>query len=141
MENFYDLDTMRASGGKEGYCWSCGNLVPNPPRMRIGRQIVMLNHDTKLYPHHLEQTKLYDFSAPVAEVTRHPTNPNLWGLRNLSTAQWTSTLRDGSMREGDARECVVEGARQARLLRPGRPTGGQGVRLRDRAHGRRRAHR
>ena len=34
----------------------------------------------------------------------------------------------------------LEGPRQARLLRPGRPAPGQGLRLRHRGHGRRRAH-
>ena len=39
MENFYDLDTLRAYG-KLSPCWSCKRDVPLPPRMRIGRKLV-----------------------------------------------------------------------------------------------------
>lgn len=48
----------------------------------------MLNYDTKLYPHHIDSQKKYDFSRPVAEVTRHPTDPSKWGLKNLTNEKW-----------------------------------------------------
>jgi RsiW-degrading membrane proteinase PrsW (M82 family) len=35
----------------------------------------------------------------VAEVTRHPTDPNLLGLKNLSTASWTASTSAGETRE------------------------------------------
>ncbi len=35
----------------------------------------------------------------VAEVTRHPSNPNLLGLRNLSTASWKASTSTGESRE------------------------------------------
>ncbi|MFZ0818423.1 MAG: PrsW family glutamic-type intramembrane protease [Candidatus Acidiferrales bacterium] len=35
----------------------------------------------------------------VAEVTRHPTNPNLLGLRNLSTVSWRASTSTGETRE------------------------------------------
>lgn len=56
----------------------------------------MLNHDTKLYPHHIDDRRMYDFSAPIAEVTKHPTEPNVWGLKNLSTETWISTTSAGA---------------------------------------------
>jgi hypothetical protein len=62
-----------------------------PPRIRIGKSVVMLNHDTKLYPHHVDDGRLYDFSAPVAAVAVHPANPNIWGLKNLSQDKWFIT--------------------------------------------------
>ena len=43
--------------------------------------VVMLNHDTLLYPHHLDTERRYEF-APVAEITQR--NPQVWGLRNRS---------------------------------------------------------
>ena len=46
----------------------------------------MLNHDAKLYAHHLTGgNDLADFLQPVAEVNRHPRDPNVWGLKNAST--------------------------------------------------------
>ena len=98
-ENFYDSDTLKASGGKPQYCWSCRQVLHWPFRIRIGKNIIMLNHDTKLYPHHLNIQRAYDFSRPVAEVTQHPTNPGLWGLRNLSNERWIMTKADGAIQE------------------------------------------
>ncbi len=41
----------------------------------------------------------HDFSSPVAEVTQHPSNPTLWGLKNLGNDAWVATLPDGTTRE------------------------------------------
>jgi len=75
-------------------CWSCGRAVPMPLALRIGRFTVMLNHDARVYPHHLRTD--YDFSAPIAEVAQHPQRPGVWGLRNLSNQPWTVVGGDGA---------------------------------------------
>ncbi|MBN2390764.1 MAG: protein kinase [Anaerolineae bacterium] len=98
-ENFYDLAVLKASGGKPGMCWSCKNDLALPPRLRVGDAVVMLNYNTRLYPHHVDPDKAYDFSTPVAEVTRHPSNPNIWGLRNLTLEKWVITLDDGTIKD------------------------------------------
>jgi hypothetical protein len=95
LENFYDADKLKATGGNPGLCWSCAAQLMLPPRIRINKQVVMLNYDTQLFPHHIEDGRLYDFSKPVAAVTQHPTNKNLWGLKNLSQGKWVSTGTDG----------------------------------------------
>jgi hypothetical protein len=59
----------------------------------------MLNHNTRLFPHHIIPQKLYDFSAPFAEVTRHPLNPNKWGLKNMSEENWTVIDMNGSLKD------------------------------------------
>jgi DNA-binding helix-hairpin-helix protein with protein kinase domain len=94
-ENFYDSDALKASGGTPAPCWNCKKQLLLPPRIRIGKQVVMLNHDTKLFPHHIDpNNRSYDFSHPVAEVTRHPKDPNIWGLKNISDSKWNSTVGD-----------------------------------------------
>jgi hypothetical protein len=98
-ENFYDAEALQSSGGTPGDCWSCRGALRLPARLRIGRNVVMLNHDTKLYPHHLDAQRLYDFSTPMAEVNRHPTNLALWGLKNLSGDKWVSRMADGTIRD------------------------------------------
>ncbi|MGC9520552.1 MAG: protein kinase domain-containing protein [Anaerolineae bacterium] len=95
LENFYDVEALRASGGQLGTCWSCDGVLSLPPRIRIDDAIVLLNHDTKLYPHHVDDNRLYDFSKPIAEVAQHPTQPGVWGLRNLSDQKWTATTDGG----------------------------------------------
>ncbi len=98
-ENFYDIAALKATGGKPGGCWSCGSELVLPPRLRVGDAIIMLNYNTKLYPHHVDPDRMYDFSVPLAEVTRHPQNPNIWGLKNLSVEKWIVTLDDGSIKD------------------------------------------
>jgi hypothetical protein len=58
----------------------------------------MLNHDTKLYERHLDSLASSESGEAVAEVSRHPSDPRRWGLKNLSNSSWTATLADGSSR-------------------------------------------
>lgn len=99
VENFYDSDALRASGGQPGPCWSCKCVLTLPYRIRIERGVIMLNHDTQLYPHHLDPQRLYDFSQPLAVVQQHPQNPSLWGLKNQSPVKWVITTPDGTIRD------------------------------------------
>jgi hypothetical protein len=59
----------------------------------------MLNHDTQLFPHHVDDQKLYDFSSPVASISKHPTNPAIWGLKNLSQVRWVITNTEGVVKD------------------------------------------
>ncbi len=94
-ENFYDADALRARG-TPGSCWACSQGLRLPPRLRIGRSIVVLNHDSKLFPHHVDDQRLYDFSHPVAIVSQHPRDPSIWGLTNTSTEKWVISSAAGT---------------------------------------------
>jgi len=107
-ENFYAAAALQAPGGKPGSCWSCNKQVQLPPRIRIGNTVVMLNHDTQLFPHHIDDQRMYDFSQPVAAVTRHPQEPSIWGLKNLCDEKWVITTADGAIKD-------VEPGRSTRL--------------------------
>jgi serine/threonine protein kinase len=98
MENFYDPDVLKQTG-RAGSCWSCKSDIQLPPRIRIGKNVIMLNYDTKLFPHHIDEQRLYDFSQPVAEVARHPTNQSIWGLKNLSQDKWVATSAEGKVKD------------------------------------------
>jgi serine/threonine protein kinase len=99
LENFYDSIAVKANSGNPGLCWACAAQLRLPPRIRIEKSVVMLNHNTQLFPHHIDDQKLYDFSAPVAAVAVHPTNPNVWGLKNLSKDNWFITDTAGNVKE------------------------------------------
>lgn len=99
-ENFYDPQVLKASGGKLQTCWSCNQPVPLPPRLRLGTDtLIMLNLNTRLFFHHLDGDKLYDFSTPVAEVIQHPKDPKTRGLKNLSREKWVITNVAGAVKD------------------------------------------
>jgi eukaryotic-like serine/threonine-protein kinase len=99
LENFYDADRLKAMSGNPGLCWSCAAQLTLPPRIRIGKNTVMLNYDTQLFPHHIDDSRLYDFSQPVAAITQHQTNKNVWGVKNLSREKWVTTAPDGKVKD------------------------------------------
>jgi serine/threonine protein kinase len=109
LENFYDIDSLKTSN-KLNPCWNCQKPLKTPPRIRIGRHIVMLNHDTQLFPHHIEPQKTYDFSQPIAAVKQHPKNPNIWGLKNLSAEKWVVTTAEGSIKDVTSGQSVTMAA-------------------------------
>ncbi len=100
-QNFYDVEALEKNGGKPNPCWKCKKEVQLPFRLRINDNIIMLNHDTQLYPHHVDGHRKYDFSRPVAVVTRHPKDPNVWGLKNVSQEKWVLTKQGAPMQEVD----------------------------------------
>jgi DNA-binding helix-hairpin-helix protein with protein kinase domain len=95
--NFYDQVALREAGGSPPACWACKKPVTLPFRIRLGRGVVMLNHDTQLFPHHVEPGQEYVFDHPVAEVTRHPKKPGQWGLKNLGHTKWTLAGDNGQV--------------------------------------------
>lgn len=97
-ENFYDPDALRASGGVMPNCWKCRRQLVLPPRIRIGKKTtVMLNSEAKLFGYHLTESQAAA-TITFAEVSRHPTDPDRVGLKNLTMQSWTATLKDGSVR-------------------------------------------
>lgn len=96
---FCDTGLLNSSAPISLRCWSCKRPVTLPFYLRGIAGIVMLNRDTKLYPHHINADCLYDFKEPVAEVTRHPTDQTIWGLRNLADSTWTAVVKDGAVRK------------------------------------------
>jgi DNA-binding helix-hairpin-helix protein with protein kinase domain len=93
-QNFADLDGPVAA--KPRLCWLCKKPERLPMHLRLDKQIVMLNNDTKVFPHHVDDQRSYDFKQPVAEVSRHPKDPNRWGLKNLTKTPWTATPPDAA---------------------------------------------
>ena len=92
-ENFHDHEA------DNDRCWSCRRELRLPPRVRIGKNFVMLNHDTLLFAHHVDEEKKYDFTQPVAAVTKHPIDPEIWGLKNISMQTWSTTNQKGEVKD------------------------------------------
>lgn len=97
-ENFYDKLNVIADN-KLKACWSCGKNIQLPPILKTNRKVIMLNHDTVLFSHHISKETKLDFSNPVASITQHPSEKNVWGLKNLSNTKWTSETTEGVIKE------------------------------------------
>jgi DNA-binding helix-hairpin-helix protein with protein kinase domain len=106
-ENFYDPEALRESGGRLAVCWACQAELRLPPRLRLGRHVVVLNHDTQLFPHHLDEQRRYDFSQPAAAMTPHPTDTSIWGLRNLSAEKWVIVAGGGTTEVAPGRSVAL----------------------------------
>lgn len=52
--------------------------------------------------HHVDDHKRWDFSEAIAIVTQHPSNPNIWGRKNLSN--------DGLVKDMETGRSVTLGA-------------------------------
>ncbi len=100
QESFYCAETYEESGRVEP-CWSCGRVPALPPHVRIGSRLVMLNRDSRLFPHHIDVSRQYDFTAPVAAVVENPNRPGQWGLQNLSPHTWWITAPHAAARSID----------------------------------------
>ncbi|PKL75405.1 MAG: serine/threonine protein kinase, partial [Candidatus Melainabacteria bacterium HGW-Melainabacteria-1] len=99
-ENFYERENVSPTSA--GQCWSCQQSLQLPMRMRLDQsELVMLNRDTRLYPHHTLSASRYDYTQPEAEMAQHPQNPQIWGLKNLSQRRWVLTMADGSLKDVD----------------------------------------
>lgn len=98
-ENFYDAAALNGSGAQPPTCWRCTRSIQLPVHIRLAKHTVMLNHDTQLFPHHVDDGRLYDFSQPIAAITPHLTDSRLWGLKNLSSEKWVSTTANGRIRD------------------------------------------
>lgn len=101
------------SCGKENFfkkkliCWACGANISPPPRLNIKGQLVMLNHNSAVYAHHLHGN--FDFETVVGKLSKHPTQPGKWGLTNLTADNWTFTTPKGDT-------SIIEPGKNAPLL-------------------------
>jgi len=99
-ENFVEDEPPGAGNPKtwqDRACWHCDAPVPIPLMLRVRGHYLALTRDSKMFPHHTDADRLYDFSTPVGEVAEHPSRPGIWGLRNLSEEKWVATGSDGAM--------------------------------------------
>lgn len=85
-------------------CWSCGRLTGRPLMVELNGYRIVLNEATTITRHHLAHDYTYD--QTIAEVAQNPSNPNVWGLRNVSAKRWTVELPDGNGFEVDPMRSV-----------------------------------
>ena len=87
------FDAQKHDNGIAQTCWNCKSTVPMPATLIVGKSRVLLQIDAKLYAHHIYGN--FDMNTVVGSVVQNPKNPNLWGIRNESTENWTYIKPDG----------------------------------------------
>jgi DNA-binding helix-hairpin-helix protein with protein kinase domain len=85
-------------------CWHCRQALARPPRLLIthaaGQQCVLLGKGAKLLRRHVKPASAEPDQATVlGEVVQHPTDPQIWGIRNLTANPWDAALPDGTPRQ------------------------------------------
>lgn len=89
-------------GGPADCAW-CRQPLVNPMRLHFTADMEpVLCSGSEIFLHHVEESRSLNsisFADPVAVVTRHPAHPEILGLRNLTTVEWTATTTDGTLRQ------------------------------------------
>ncbi len=62
MENFYDLEIIRTKGELHK-CILCGDDLRLPPRIRINKQIIVLDDNKEIYENHLDQDEMSNLTV------------------------------------------------------------------------------
>ena len=87
------LDENKENLGVAHTCWNCQSSVAVPASIVIGKNRVVINKDTKLYQHHINSNG--DMDTVIGSISINPNNPNIWGIRNDGTDNWTYIKADG----------------------------------------------
>jgi len=79
-------------------CIHCKREIPRPSVLSVKKYNVVLFPGKKLYRCHADSNS-DDYDEVCGEVIRNPSNPQIWGLKNLSRMTWTAKLLDGSTKQ------------------------------------------
>lgn len=78
-------------------CKYCGSTLQTPFRLKTDNDEIFINYDTILYPYHFDIRK-YKITSPIGSVAKHPTHPDVWGLKNTSEKDWKRISSNGKSR-------------------------------------------
>jgi hypothetical protein len=71
-----------------------------------GKLFVLLSKDAQILKRHVDPLAQDDGNTVIGKVVQSRTNPNLWGIANLTQTPWTGTLPDGSVKEYGPQKAV-----------------------------------
>ncbi len=87
------FDEAKAEAGQDHACWNCGRIVQHPVMLVAGKSRVLLRHGAKLYNHNVYGD--YDMDTVAGELVQNPNNPGFWGIKNVTSENWTYIRADG----------------------------------------------
>ena len=86
---FHDLDATEPVR-----CQSCDRPLPRPLVLVIGRRRLVVSRHLRFGAE--VTAALPSPGPPIAEAVPHPSEPDRFGLKNLTEVTWTVTMADGS---------------------------------------------
>lgn len=97
-ENFWQAETAPL------HCWHCHQPIPLPPRMRFtyrsGTHTLLLAANTHLLTRHINpHSDATNATNVVGQVQQHPTNPQILGIRNLTSTPWHAIFANGKRKQ------------------------------------------
>jgi DNA-binding helix-hairpin-helix protein with protein kinase domain len=93
-------------------CWHCKNQIYVPPKLVFahvrGRHYLLLTNETKIMKRHVDPlaSEAEEMSL-IGQVVQNPSNPQVWGIRNMTQNPWTATFADGSTKEIASQKAVT----------------------------------
>ncbi|MBF0098540.1 MAG: protein kinase [Magnetococcales bacterium] len=97
-ENF----SRHSASQEQALCWHCRTALVMPPRLQVKHArgthsftLLLGKPLSTLFTHPEEEEKARIFG----EVSQHPNNPHIWGIRNLTPHSWQLRFPDGSRKE------------------------------------------
>ncbi len=90
QENFQD-EPARSTP-----CWNCKNELTRSQTLRLANGDISASAENMIYPHHFDKHKPPQLEDPVAQVVKHPSDPSILGLKNLTDQSWNAILTNGS---------------------------------------------
>ena len=81
-------------------CWKCNTPFSVPPKLLVqtasGQRCLLLSKNAQLLGRHLQPLSEEKAADVVGQVVQNPSDPAVWGLRNLSATPWIVTFPDGT---------------------------------------------
>lgn len=81
--------------GEQAACWSCGEDLTEATTMELAAGRVAISSDNELHGYHFDNLSSENLNHPVAKVVAHPNDPDILGLRNLTSQRWRAERLDG----------------------------------------------
>jgi len=91
-ENFYDFNASSPQ-----MCWNCKREIKRPKVLYFGSSFVILNKNTEIFQHNIDESLKVDFNKVVAKVVPNPDNREILGLKNLSNNIWKVKSNDNKI--------------------------------------------
>ena len=88
-ETFLDLEQPESS------CICCGHKISRPPVLKVKRYVVALTSGKNIYACHTVHDS-DDYKEVKGEIIPSPSNPDVFGLKNLSGKTWVVSLPNGN---------------------------------------------